>query len=137
MFNSKEACFLSGVTYRQLDYWCRTGIIPDTANGSGTRRQFQFEDVVALRLIAAITASIGQDKFQFIVTTIKKHAETYGYKGYAVIEYENRGIWFAEESDLEDMMKYNKIISSLIVNLTAVESSVRDKKLPSWQIGNQ
>lgn len=31
---------LTGATYRQLDWWCRCGYLPDMADGSGSRREF-------------------------------------------------------------------------------------------------
>lgn len=127
MFNSKEACSMSGATYRQLDYWCKCGVIKDTAKGSGTRREFDIEDILALKLVLAIVSSFGQDKAQFIVTSIKEYAERCGYKGYAIIEYEHRGIWFIEKKDLEETIQYGKIISATVVNLAAVEESVMNR----------
>lgn len=54
---SPQACRITGITYRQLDYWIRTGVITPqvTADGSGSRRRFSILD---LRALAAIkTAS--------------------------------------------------------------------------------
>ena len=41
-YRSSEVVRLTGCTYRQLDYWCRRGIIPGhgEADGSGSRRTF-------------------------------------------------------------------------------------------------
>jgi DNA-binding transcriptional MerR regulator len=46
-----------GITYRQLDYWARTGlVIPSIqdARGSGTQRLYSFQDLVALRVIKGL-----------------------------------------------------------------------------------
>jgi DNA-binding transcriptional MerR regulator len=43
-----------GITYRQLDYWARTGLVSPSirdAKGSGTQRLYSFEDIVRLRVI--------------------------------------------------------------------------------------
>jgi DNA-binding transcriptional MerR regulator/predicted RNase H-like HicB family nuclease len=45
---------LTGVSYRNLDYWASTGLVRSTirsASGKGTRRVYAFEDLVALRLV--------------------------------------------------------------------------------------
>lgn len=50
-FRGPEACSYSGVTYRQLDYWCRTDLVVPSvraAAGSGTQRLYSRRDVVAL-----------------------------------------------------------------------------------------
>src|SRR5438552_9420389 len=43
-----------GITYRQLDYWTRTGLISPSikaASGSGSQREYSYEDLVALKTI--------------------------------------------------------------------------------------
>jgi len=43
-----------GITYRQLDYWARTGLVTPSikdAHGSGTQRLYSFQDLVTLRVI--------------------------------------------------------------------------------------
>ncbi len=45
---------LVGITYRQLDYWARTGlVVPEirSATGSGTQRLYSFRDILILRVI--------------------------------------------------------------------------------------
>lgn len=43
-----------GITYRQLDYWARTGLVSPSirkAEGSGSQRLYSFEDIVRLRVV--------------------------------------------------------------------------------------
>lgn len=43
-----------GITYRQLDYWARTGLASPSvrkAEGSGSQRLYSFTDVVRLRVV--------------------------------------------------------------------------------------
>jgi DNA-binding transcriptional MerR regulator len=43
-----------GISYRQLDYWARTGLLTPSvkdAGGSGTQRLYSFQDLVLLRTI--------------------------------------------------------------------------------------
>jgi DNA-binding transcriptional MerR regulator len=53
-YRAPQVCKLVGITYRQLDYWARTGlIIPSMqqAHGSGSQRVYSFIDVVQLKVI--------------------------------------------------------------------------------------
>jgi len=52
-----EVCNIVGITYRQLDYWARTGLVRPSvkdAKGSGSQRQYSFQDLAMLRLIKRI-----------------------------------------------------------------------------------
>lgn len=48
------ACRVAGITYRQLDYWARTGLVEPSirpATGSGTQRLYSFRDVLVLKIV--------------------------------------------------------------------------------------
>lgn len=48
------ACSVAGITYRQLDYWARTGLVVPSmreATGSGTLRLYSFQDVLVLKVV--------------------------------------------------------------------------------------
>jgi DNA-binding transcriptional MerR regulator len=49
-----EVCRIVGISYRQLDYWARTGLVRPSikdAQGSGTQRLYSFRDLATLKLI--------------------------------------------------------------------------------------
>src|SRR5450756_528305 len=53
-FRGPQVCSLVGITYRQLDYWARTGLLRPSitdANGSGTQRRYSYGDVLELKVI--------------------------------------------------------------------------------------
>lgn len=53
-FRGPTACNAAGITYRQLDYWARTGLVVPTIRdtvGSGTARLYSFKDVLLLKII--------------------------------------------------------------------------------------
>ncbi|MGN6600585.1 MAG: MerR family transcriptional regulator, partial [Actinomycetes bacterium] len=48
------ACRAAGITYRQLDYWARTGLVEPSvrpALGSGTQRLYGFRDILVLKVV--------------------------------------------------------------------------------------
>ena len=56
LYSSKEAAKLSGISYRQLDYWTRLGVIKpeQEAKGTGTARRWSPIQIVELRVIAGL-----------------------------------------------------------------------------------
>ena len=53
-FRGPVACNAAGITYRQLDYWARTGLVkPEVrgASGSGSQRLYSFRDILILKVI--------------------------------------------------------------------------------------
>ena len=53
-YRGPTACNAAGITYRQLDYWARTGLVEPTvrgASGSGTQRLYSFRDILLLKVI--------------------------------------------------------------------------------------
>jgi len=53
-YRGPTACRAAGITYRQLDYWARTGLVDPsvrTATGSGTQRLYGFRDILVLKVV--------------------------------------------------------------------------------------
>ena len=53
-YRGPTACNAAGITYRQLDYWARTGLVEPSvrgATGSGTQRLYSFRDILVLKVI--------------------------------------------------------------------------------------
>ena len=53
-YRGPVACAAAGITYRQLDYWARTGLVEPTvraAAGSGSQRLYGFRDILVLKVV--------------------------------------------------------------------------------------
>ncbi|MCZ3386608.1 MAG: MerR family transcriptional regulator [Actinomycetia bacterium] len=53
-YRGPTVCAAAGITYRQLDYWARTGLVEPSirgASGSGTQRLYGFRDVLVLKIV--------------------------------------------------------------------------------------
>jgi DNA-binding transcriptional MerR regulator len=53
-YRGPMACTAAGITYRQLDYWARTGLVVPSvrpAKGSGTQRLYSFKDILVLKVV--------------------------------------------------------------------------------------
>jgi DNA-binding transcriptional MerR regulator len=57
-YRGPQTCKIVGITYRQLDYWTRTGLVTPSvqdAEGSGTQRLYSFNDLLQLKVIKGLT----------------------------------------------------------------------------------
>lgn len=54
VYTSADVIHLTGCTYRQLDWWARTGHLPDTAKGSGSQRWFAATELDLVRNVVAL-----------------------------------------------------------------------------------
>lgn len=56
-YRGPQVCQITGVTYRQLDYWTRTNLIHPSvaeATGSGSQRLYGFRDLVIIKIIKGL-----------------------------------------------------------------------------------
>jgi DNA-binding transcriptional MerR regulator len=75
-----EVCKLVGITYRQLDYWARTGLVNPSvreAGGSGTQRLYSFRDLVQLKVIRKLLdAGVSLQNVRKAVIYLRQHLGT-------------------------------------------------------------
>lgn len=53
-YRGTSAAAAAGISYRQLDYWDRTGLVVpsiQSATGSGSQRLYSFRDILVLKLV--------------------------------------------------------------------------------------
>jgi DNA-binding transcriptional MerR regulator len=76
-YRGPQTCKIVGITYRQLDYWTRTGlVIPSLAEaqGSGTQRLYSFNDLLQLRVIKNLTdAGASLQKVRQAIDYVRDH----------------------------------------------------------------
>lgn len=76
-FRGPVACAAAGITYRQLDYWARTKLVPPSiraADGSGTKRLYSFRDIVVLKVIKRLLdAGVSLQNIRKAVGVLRSH----------------------------------------------------------------
>jgi DNA-binding transcriptional MerR regulator len=76
-YRGPQTCKIVGITYRQLDYWTRTGlVIPSVqdAQGSGTQRLYSFNDLLQLKVIKSLTdAGASLQKVRQAIEYVRTH----------------------------------------------------------------
>src|SRR5690349_24070192 len=75
-YRGPTACNAAGITYRQLDYWARTGLVEPSvrsAGGSGTQRLYSFRDILLLKVIKRLLdAGISLQQIRTAVQHLRK-----------------------------------------------------------------
>jgi DNA-binding transcriptional MerR regulator len=59
-FSGPQVCRLTGVTYRQLDYWARTDLVTPSitpARGSGSKRAYSYGDLLEVKVIKSLLSA--------------------------------------------------------------------------------
>ena len=59
-YRGPQVCSIVGITYRQLDYWARTGLLHPSiteAKGSGSQRVYSYSDLLQLKVIKRLLDS--------------------------------------------------------------------------------
>jgi DNA-binding transcriptional MerR regulator len=76
-YRGPTACAAAGITYRQLDYWARTGLVGPSirpARGSGSQRLYGFRDILVLRVVKSLLdTGISLQQIRSAVTFLREH----------------------------------------------------------------
>jgi DNA-binding transcriptional MerR regulator len=79
-YRGPTACAAAGITYRQLDYWARTGLVEPSvrpATGSGSQRLYGFRDILVLRVVKRLLdTGISLQQIRAAVTYLREHGAT-------------------------------------------------------------
>jgi DNA-binding transcriptional MerR regulator len=79
-YRGPTACSAAGITYRQLDYWARTGLVEPSirpAYGSGTQRLYSFRDVVVLKIVKRLLdTGVSLQNIRTAVQHLRAHGMT-------------------------------------------------------------
>lgn len=71
------ACVAAGITYNQLDYRARTGLVEPSvraAHGSGTQRLYSFRDILVLKVIKRLLeAGLSLQQIRAAVQPLRDH----------------------------------------------------------------
>jgi DNA-binding transcriptional MerR regulator len=77
-FRASVVLALTGVSYRQLDYWARTRLVGSSirqAAGRGSRRVYSFQDLVALRVVGQLRdVGVSVQAIRRAVKWLRSHA---------------------------------------------------------------
>src|SRR4051794_4024757 len=78
-YRGVTACKAADITYRQLDYRARTGLVVPSvrdASGSGTQRLYSFRDIVVLKVVKRLlNAGVSLQNIRKAIETLRQWGE--------------------------------------------------------------
>lgn len=78
-YRGATACAAAGISYRQLDYWARTGLVEPTirsATGSGSQRLYGFRDILVLKVVKRLLdAGVSLQNIRSAVTHLRDRGD--------------------------------------------------------------
>lgn len=127
-YRGPQTCKIVGITYRQLDYWTRTGLVEPTlqpAQGSGTQRLYSFSDLLQLKLIKSlIEAGASLQKVRSAIEYLREHV-TDDWSQVTIVT--DGGGVYACTSDAEviDLLRSGQGVLGAVVAVDKVQEQLR------------
>src|SRR5215213_7805841 len=106
-YSGTRAAKIVGISYRQLDYWARTGLIEPSltaAAGSGSRRAYTYRDLLELRVIKSLLdAGIKLESVRRAFEYLRQHVDSDIASAHLVIS--GGDVILCDGDDLVDVMR--------------------------------
>lgn len=137
-FRGPQVCKIVGITYRQLDYWARTGLVSPSiqpAKGSGSQRLYSFEDLVDLKLIKnLLEAGVSLQRVREAITYL--HELGHDLKGVTIASDGNSVYACKSAEDVYDLLRrgqgvFGIAIDPVMAELEGSVSELRRKERPA------
>jgi len=133
-FRAPAAAQAANVTYRQLDYWARTGMVEpsiQTAAGSGSQRLYSFRDIVVLKLVKRLLeAGISLRNIRTVIDQIRSRATT--DLAATTLISDGASVYEATDSgDIVDLLAGGQCVFAVSVGHSVRETAEVVKDLPA------
>ena len=139
-FRAPDVAKLVGISYRQLDYWARTGLVSPSvkdAGGSGTQREYSFRDVVLLKTIknlldTGVNLQRIRKAIDFLRTQLKQPPQ-----GLTLLSDGNKVYAASSPDEVIDLLQRGQGVFALAVDKvwSDVEGSVRKQTAKAARAG--
>ncbi len=126
-YRGPQTCKIVDITYRQLDYWTRTGLVSPSiheASGSGDQRLYSFNDLLQLKVIKQLTdAGASLQKVRQAIDYVRNELDSDWSK--ATIVTDGAGV-YACTSDAEvlDLLRNGQGVLGAIVAVDQVKTQL-------------
>jgi len=126
-YRGPQTCKIVGITYRQLDYWTRTGLVTPSvqeATGSGSQRLYSFNDLLQLKVIKSLTdAGASLQKVRQAIEYVRNHLEDDWSK--VTIVTDGSGVHaYTFDADVVDLLRSGQGVLGAIVAVGRVRDQL-------------
>ena len=115
-FSGTQASKIVGITYRQIDYWARTGLVRPSitdATGSGSRRRYTYRDLLELRIIKQLLdAGIRLESIRDVFAYLRDHIETDISAAHLVID--GSSVVLCNGDELIDVLRHGQGVLNIL-----------------------
>jgi DNA-binding transcriptional MerR regulator len=128
-YSGKQACEIVGISYRQLDYWDRQGVVCPSlraAHGSGTQRRYSYRDLVRLRMVKQLLDAGVQLKNARKAIEYLREEEGADWQTASIVLAEGNSILARDGDALIDLVKRGQGVLN-IVPIGSVVGEVDDR----------
>ncbi len=119
-FSGTKTASIVGITYRQLDYWTRTGLIRPSlldAAGSGSRREYSYTNLLELRVIKSLLdAGIRLEAVREVFSYLREHVTSDIASAHIVISGSN--VVLCDGDQLIDVVKKGQGVLNVLAIAT-------------------
>jgi DNA-binding transcriptional MerR regulator len=119
-YSGTKAASIVGITYRQLDYWTRTGLVRPSlgdAAGSGSRREYSYRDLLELRMVKnLLDAGIKLEAVREVFSYLREHVDSDIASAHIVIQ--GSSVVLCDGGELIDVVRRGQGV----LNILAVAS---------------
>ncbi len=132
-----------GISYRQLDYWARTGLVRPSirdAGGSGTQRLYSFQDIVELRLIKRLLdEGVALQRIRRAIDFVREHLKESPHR--VTLASDGAGGVYAVESpeQIIDLVNRGQGVLGFVISVDTVwkdlEGSLKAAERPAAGAG--
>ena len=131
---------LVGITYRQLDYWARTGLVTPSvraADGSGTQRLYSFTDVVELRIIKRLLdAGVSLRQIRDAIGYLRKESGGKPLSDITLMSDGNRIYACHSNEEVVDVLSHGQAVFGIAVGRVWADTEGDLAHLPGDQPGS-
>jgi DNA-binding transcriptional MerR regulator len=135
-YRGPTVCRIVGITYRQLDYWARTGLVEPSlrkAEGSGTQRLYAFDDVVRLRVVKRLLdAGVSLQKVRTAVDQL--HARGRSLSDATLISQGDAVFLVTDEREVLDLVMHGQGVFAIALDPVVEELRGEVSAFPSERL---
>ena len=115
-YRGPQVCSIVGITYRQLDYWARTGLLHPSisqARGSGSQRIYSYSDLLQLKVIKRLLdAGVSLQAARRAIECLRSSGEDLGAANLVIDDRRSVLAWTGEE--IIDLLKGGQTVLNIV-----------------------
>ena len=138
-YKSPQVQQVTGVTYRQLDYWARTGLVSPSirpASGSGSQRMYAFSDIVVVKVIRRLLeAGVSLQNVRIAIECLRARDA----QGLASVTLLCDGISVYEctsDDEIVDLLHGGQGVFGIAIGHTVADVAADIRALPAVSVGS-